>query len=80
MKLKPIAAIMLCALFIAAPGCGTTGAVHKGPAHMHHRPGSNARKKIHRHSRPVRNTDSSKAAKPAADKQPCRPITTSEMP
>ena len=30
--------------------------------------GSNARKKIHRHSRPVRDTDSSKAAKPATDK------------
>ena len=68
MKLKSIAALMLGALFIVAPGCGTTRREYTGPAHMHHRPGSNARKKIHRHSRPVRNTDSSKAAKPAADK------------
>ena len=53
MNIKLIAAFALCALFIAAPGCTSTRRVRTGPAHIHHRPGSNTRTKIHRHSKLV---------------------------
>ena len=51
MNIKLIMALALGALFIAAPGCSTTRCERKGPAHMHHRPGSNVRKRIHRHTK-----------------------------
>ena len=63
MNTKLIMVLALGALFIAAPGCSSTRHEHKGTAHMHNRPSSNGRKKIHRHIQPVRDDDAPAGAR-----------------
>lgn len=67
MKLKLIAALMLGALVIATPGCGTSEAGR----HMHHQTGHSTRRRVkfHSHGTPARDTmPSVSVANPAADK------------
>lgn len=61
MNIRLTTALLLGALFIAAPGCRSIRSEHIKPAHMHHRPGSNTRKTIHSHHAPAKDGGATEA-------------------